>query len=423
MYIQGFEGAWIDHPFWRSRFVLAEPRDLTRVLASGVTGVWIDTIHGLDVAGSEVEDTAASQTWVDEAVSGEPDETSLPPIAFAPAPQTIAPPGPTPAQARLVADTAPCGVQDEMERAAAICIAARGEMLRMFDEVRMGRAIDTGVVRSLVQDITESVVRNSSALISLARLKTADNYTYMHSVAVCALMVSLGRQLQLSPQQVNDAGFAGLVHDIGKALTPQEVLNKPASLTAAEFALIQSHPRQGWQMLTDSGLTHEAALDVCLHHHERLDGTGYPERLAGDQISLMARMGAVCDVYDAITSNRPYKMGWDPAESLSRMAKWTDSHLDARVFQAFVRSLGIYPVGSLVRLNNEKLAVVVEQSQRSLLKPLVKIFYSLRHKERVSPRVVDLSEPQGRLQILSRENPLEWDFPDFNEIWSGRSTA
>ncbi|MDP3521435.1 MAG: HD-GYP domain-containing protein [Hydrogenophaga sp.] len=397
MYIQGFEGSWMDHPFWRNRFVLEEPKDLARVLASGVTGVWIDITLGDDVA------TGAAQAQPDKA----------PPAA-----PVLAEPEPEHESPQATPQT-PCNLRDEMARAASICLSARDEMTRMFAEVRMGRAVDTGVVRELVQDITESVMRNGSAIISLARLKTADNYTYMHSVAVCALMVSLGRQLKLSDSQISDAGFAGLVHDIGKALVPMEVLNKPGRLTDEEFEQVKSHPRQGWQLLKDSGVSNAVALDVCLHHHERMDGAGYPDQLAGDQISLMARMGAVCDVYDAITSNRPYKAGWDPAESLSRMAKWTGGHFDPRVFQAFVRSLGIYPVGSLVKLNNEKLAVVVDQSPRSLLKPIVKVFYSLRHQERLPPQEVDLSAPNTKLQILGREDPADWPFPDLNDIWSG----
>ena len=397
MYIQGFEGSWIDHPFWRSRFVLEEPKDLARVLASGVTGVWIDIALGSDVEPPRVPDADLGAPPPQSPMVEAPAEVAKP---LLPRPQT------------------PISLRDEMARAASICLSAREEMSHMFAEVRMGRAVDTDVVRELVQDITESVMRNGSAIISLARLKTADNYTYMHSVAVCALMVSLGRQLKLSAAQISDAGFAGLVHDIGKAVVPMEVLNKPGRLTDDEFEQVKSHPSKGWQLLKDSGVTNAVALDVCLHHHERMDGAGYPDKLAGDQISLMARMGAVCDVYDAITSNRPYKAGWDPAESLSRMAKWTGGHFDPRVFQAFVRSLGIYPVGSLVKLNNEKLAVVVDQSPRSLLKPIVKVFYSLRHQERLPPQEVDLSAPHSKIQILGREDPADWPFPDLNDIWS-----
>lgn len=349
------------------------------------------------------------------------DEVTAPATEPVADPETLATPAPV-----AVSDgvsQAPVTFQEELARAAKICLAARDEMTRMFTEARMGRAIDTQVVRGLVEDISESVTRQGSALISLARLKNADNYTYMHSVAVCALMVALARQLGLDAEQTRAAGFAGLVHDIGKMAVPTQVLNKPGRLDDAEFALIREHPRRGWELLRQAGANDEAALDVCLHHHERVDGSGYPEHLQGAGLSLMARMGAVCDVYDAITSNRPYKAGWDPAESLSHMAKWTRTHLDEPVFQAFVRSLGIYPVGSLVRLSNEKLAVVTEQSARSLLKPVVTVFFSLRHQERVPPSSLDLSAPGVTVRVMGREDPTRWQFSDLDEIWLGGVAA
>ena len=150
-----------------------------------------------------------------------------------------------------------------------------------------------------------------------------------------------------------------------------------------------------------------------------MDGSGYPEGLGADQISLYAKMGAVCDVYDAITSNRPYKAGWDPSEAIRKMAEWADGHFDPAVFQAFVKSLGIYPVGSLVRLDSGKIAVVVEQSKRSLLKPVVKVFYSTKSGCRIAPRLVDLSAPLCQDGIAGREDPAAWEFPDLTELWSG----
>jgi HD-GYP domain-containing protein (c-di-GMP phosphodiesterase class II) len=142
-------------------------------------------------------------------------------------------------------------------------------------------------------------------------------------------------------------------------------------------------------------------LDACLHHHEKIDGTGYPHRLPAEQITTLARMAAICDVYDAITSDRPYKAGWDPAESLRRMAEWTRDHLDQRLYQAFVKSLGIYPVGSLVRLTSGRLGVVTEPDMR------------------IPPELIDLSAPGCREQIAGREDPARWQFPDLNELWSG----
>lgn len=206
-------------------------------------------------------------------------------------------------------------------------------MLSLFREIRMGNAVSAEDAGKLVEEISSSVMRNPGALISLARLKTADDYTYMHSVAVCALMVSLARQLELDETSIREAGMAGLMHDLGRALMPLEVLNKPGRLTDDEFRIIKRHPVEGHRLLVEGKTASDIVLDMCLHHHEKIDGSGYPDRLASDEISLFARMGAVCDVYDAITSHRPYKAGWDPAESIRKMAEWSTGHFDGRAFR------------------------------------------------------------------------------------------
>jgi HD-GYP domain-containing protein (c-di-GMP phosphodiesterase class II) len=265
------------------------------------------------------------------------------------------------------------------------------------------------------------VSRNPGALISLARLKTADDYTYMHSVAVCAMMVALSKQLGLDEEQTRSAGLAGLMHDLGKAAMPMDVLNKPGKLTDAEFKIIKTHPEEGHRLLLTGSKIDPMMMDVCLHHHEKMDGSGYPKGLKGDEISLFAKMGAVCDVYDAITSNRPYKAGWDPAESLRKMAEWANGHFDRKVFQAFVKSLGIYPVGSLVRLTSGRLGVVVEQTGKSLTTPSVKVFFSTKSNMRIVPVLVDLSVPGTIEKIAGREDPAKWRFADLNELWSGLS--
>jgi putative nucleotidyltransferase with HDIG domain len=393
MFIHDFVGSWVDHPFWRNRFLLDDPEDLRRLQASAVREVWIDTALGVDVS-ADVAVTGDSADG-DDAPSTEITEK-------------LAPSGvPT------------TGSRDaELRRAYRVLQGARDAVADMFRDVRMGRAIDHQVMQAVALEITDSVTRNGGALISLARLKSADDYTYLHSVAVCALMVALARQLGLSEEQTRAAGFAGLLHDVGKVDIPLEILNKPGKLTDEEFAIVREHPRRGWQRLREAGINHEAALDVCLHHHERMDGKGYPDRLAGEAITLLSRMGAVCDVYDAITSNRPYKAGWDPAESLKRMASWK-GHFDMRVFHAFVRSLGIYPTGSLVRLSNHRLAVVIEQNPGQLLKPIVKTVYSLRSQEPLVPECIDLSAPHCQVTIMQREDPAHWNIPQLNAIWSG----
>ena len=392
MHLHHFEAAWIDHPFWRTRFTLSDPADLASIAASSVRECWIDVSQGADV--------------------------TAPPTGPAVAPQRtrgVTRPRTAPPAARRTA-LAPTDLGNELDRAAALCRRSKDAVTSMFNEARLGKAIDAEHCRPLVNDIAESVYRNPGALVSLARLKTADDYSYMHSVAVCALMVSLGRTLGLSESQCKEGGLAGLLHDMGKALMPADILNKPGKLSDEEFAVMRSHPERGHAMLVEGGGASDAVLDVCLHHHEKVDSSGYPHRLAGDAISLFARMGAVCDVYDAITSNRPYKAGWDPAESIARMASW-QGHFDADVFSAFVKSLGIYPTGSLVRLATGRLAVVLEQNAQSLTTPVVKVFFSTQTNLPIEARRLDLAKSNDR--ITGRESRTEWSFPQIEALWCG----
>ena len=312
----------------------------------------------------------------------------------------------------------PTSMSEELQRAAMICAKARHAVVSMFQEVRMGNAISAEAAGELVEEISSSVLRNPGALISLARLKTADDYTYMHSVAVCGLMVSLARQLGLDEKEVREAGMAGLMHDLGKAVMPMAVLNKPGKLTDDEFDVIKSHPVEGHRLLLEGKSASAIVLDVCLHHHEKVDGSGYPDRLTGDAISIFAKMGAVCDVYDAITSNRPYKAGWDPAESIRKMTEWSKDHYDERVFQAFIKSIGIYPVGSLVKLGSSRLAVVVEQSEKSLLTPRVKAFFSTKAQTYIVPELIDLAHPATTEKIVGREDAAKWGIKNLDELWA-----
>ncbi len=387
MYIHELQGAWVDHPFWKRKFILDSQKDLQSLHASVIKAVIIDTAKGLDEEVEQVEITPVKVTPLSEA----PAVTAL--------------------KVKKVSAAA------EMKVAKRAISASKQAVTTMFHDVRLGKVVSAETVMPLVEEISASIDRNKAALISLARLKTQDDYTYMHSVAVCALMTALAKELGLSERAVKQAGLAGLLHDIGKAAMPLGVLNKPGALTDQEFVLIKQHPEKGRQLLMQAGIKDAVVLDVCLHHHEKVDGSGYPEGLTGEAISLFAKMGAVCDVYDAVTSNRPYKIGWEPSVSLKRMAQW-QGHFDEDVFKAFVKSVGIYPVGSVVLLKSKRLAVVVDQSEKSLLKPVVKIFFSTQSKMRIPVEIVDLSKPSVNDEIARLETAEAWGIDHVDELWT-----
>ncbi len=397
MYIHEFCGSWYDHPFWHNAFVLDKPEDLREILSTGIKEVWIDIGKGLDVESGEGGKS-------EKAVAAEINDT----LARADAGSKIA----------HHADIA-----QEAARAVKICAQSKQAVTSMFKEARMGKALNASDALPVVEEITTSVIRNPGALISLARLKDKDNYTYMHSVAVCALMVSLARQLGLDEEQTRQAGLAGLMHDIGKTMAPLEIINKPGKLTEAEFQIMKNHPIDGHIILLESEGISDIARHVCLRHHEKVDGSGYPDKLADGKIDLYAKMAAICDVYDAITSIRAYKGGWEPAQSIRKMAEWSHGHFDWRIFEAFVRSMGIYPVGSLVRLASDRLGVVIGQSEQSLLTPKVKIFFSIKSNMRITPEILDLSKPFCKDRIVSHEDPAAWDISDIQELWSDVSAA
>jgi HD-GYP domain-containing protein (c-di-GMP phosphodiesterase class II) len=401
MHLHALEGAWIDHPFWKTRFVIADMADLRKLSSSNVREVWIDPTKGLDVAVAYAPDDVAKVPPVlPAAVAAATQPHSLatasapPPAAQGPHRQSMA---------------------DELHEAAAICGRGKQAVMSMFKEARLGHAVDAEGCLPLVEEISSSVLRNPGAMVSLARLKTQDEYSYMHSVAVCALMVALGREVGMGEDECRSAGLAGLMHDLGKAVMPLDVLNKPGKLTEEEFTVMRSHPERGHALLLEGRGASAEVLDVCLHHHERVDGTGYPHKLSGDAISRIAKMGAICDVYDAITSNRPYKQGWDPAESIARMASWK-GHFDPDLFRSFVKSLGIYPVGSLVRLESGRLAVVTEQNPTALTAPQVRIFFSAKSNMPVPTLKLDLST--GADRIVGRESAATWGFKQLDALWT-----
>ena len=392
MYLESLPGSWLTNPFWKTSRLLSTTEEIDLVCRSGVRHVVIDTAKGLDVAPQETGMPLAKQA-----------DPSPPALATKPASR--------PAPAKVA-------VEQELKVAAQVIARSKAAVTSMLNDVRMGKAVDLSVSAMVIDDISESITRNTTALVSLVRLKNQHDYTYMHSVAVCALMIALAKRMNLAPEAVRQAGAAGLLHDIGKMTVPSAILNKPGKLSDDEFDTVKQHPQAGYDLLTQAGGVGQIAMDVCLHHHEKFDGSGYPHGLKGEQISLYARMGAICDVYDAITSDRAYRQGWPAAEAIKKMASWCDTHFDPDLFRAFVKSVGIYPVGTLVRLRSGRLGVVIEQSEASLLTPRVRIFFSTRSNTHLPPVVIDLGLPGEAEQIVKSEDPAQWNFIDINRYWA-----
>ncbi|MEP9358685.1 HD-GYP domain-containing protein [Sphingomonas sp. KR3-1] len=312
---------------------------------------------------------------------------------------------------RLHINARPGSLAQERDRAREIVGLARDTVTETFSDIRFGRKLQAAKLEPIVAAIAASVNRSPTALPSVTRIKLHHEYTYLHSVAVCGLMIALGNELRLSHELTQEIGLAGLLHDIGKARIDADLLDKNGPLDLEEYALVQAHTLRGYELLRDSGIESEIALDVCLHHHERIDGGGYPSGISQETLSIHARMGAVCDVYDAVTSNRPYKPSWSPGAALDWMMS-TSGHFDPRVLRTFRTLLGVFPVGSLVLLESQRLAVVLDEPAESPTSPDVCVFLDAATRQQLAPMRASTRSDA----ILGLEVAANWGLADFEPI-------
>ncbi|MBL4834528.1 MAG: HD-GYP domain-containing protein [Pseudomonas sp.] len=411
MFIHQFCGSWIDHPFWSKQLRITDDATLRRIRSSGIHEIIIDTERGVDVAG--VDSLGVNSPGLDSLGVNSLNEPPL--VVEHPATDSSQLPQVS-TDTQVPVPTPACSVFDEISRAGELVARGKRDVIRMFADVRMGRAVESENIQALVSDMSDSLMRNAHALLGMVRIKRSDEYTYLHSVAVAALMMALSRSHGCDEQTIKLAGMAGLLHDLGKVAMPDYILNKPGKLTEAEFDVMRGHPKAGAKLLQALTDMPAEVIDACLHHHEKIDGNGYPDKLVGDEISLITRMAAICDVYDAITSNRPYHKGDDPSITLSRMAKWP-GHFDAALFQLFVRTLGIYPIGSLVRLSSDRLAIVIEQNSGALLRPRLRVFFSVSQRQWIAPEILDLAIDGSDVAIIGREEPEAWGLSGLDRLW------
>jgi len=380
MYVHDVNCSWMDHPFASSHFPVKDEKRVGEIRALGVRELYIDTGKGLDVEDAATEEDirweiGASMAKIASETQAEPQRVAL---------------------AR------------EMEHARKLHGEASRVVRGMLNDIRLGRQIEMDQVEPLVEQMVDSIFRNQDALLPLARLKEHDNYTFQHSVSVCALLVSFARGLGLERQIIKEIAIGGLLHDVGKAKVPDEILNKPAKLTEAEFTKMKSHVVQSIVILQNTPGISQIALDVAGQHHERYDGTGYPNKLRGEEISLYGRMGAIVDVYDAITSNRVYHKGMAPTTALGRLLEWSKYHFDPALVRAYVKSIGIYPTGSLVRLESGRLGVVREQHADKMLQPKVLVIYHGEKRYYLQPEEIDLAWSGCQDRISGHEDYADW---------------
>ncbi|KQM31010.1 hypothetical protein ASF03_18715 [Rhizobium sp. Leaf68] len=272
MFIEAIDGNWKGQRFWRSRFLLASPEEADALRASRVEWVVINTEKGTDVAFADVKARCPS------------------------------------AEAQLT-------------RALKTVEQSKPLIKSIFEDARDGNSLPIDVAMQVVDDIEACMRDSSQALIQVTRLKARDEYTFLHSIAVAALMIHFGRSIKMTDATVKELALGGLLHDVGKMKIPPEILQKSGPLTDAEMITVRQHPQNSFEILSRHGNISEAVLDICLHHHERTDGKGYRDGLLGEEIRPQVRIASICDVYDALTSRRAYKKAWTSDDAVKFMLK------------------------------------------------------------------------------------------------------
>ena len=290
---------------------------------------------------------------------------------------------------KILAPIKSVSLEKELNRATKLHQQGKDIQKLLLENVQKETPFDTSIPKAFSNKLVESVDRNPDALLCLTKIREKDDYLLEHSLNVAILLANFGKYLGMSEEEMQDLSYAGFLHDLGKIKIPDEILHKPGRLTESEMEVMKGHVKHGVEYLETMNIA-APLVQAISEHHERLDGLGYPAGKQGDAISKAGRMLAIADMYDALTADRVYKPGMSSQKAFSILMSDAPFRLDKALVQQFIMCLGVYPVGSLVLLSNERLAMVLEQKD-SPLTPLVKVFYSVRNSHYLTPRDIDLS--------------------------------
>lgn len=385
MYVHDLNCGWLDHPFATQRFKVQSPTVVGKIQSLGIRDLYIDTARGLDVASAPTASEASRARQADlERLADDAARAALKPVKIS--------------------------ALEERDRAARLQDEARRVATDLMQNVRLGKQIEVARVEPVVGEMVDSIFRNKDALISLGRIREADHYTFQHSVNLCVLMVAFAKALDIDRDTIARIGVGAMLHDVGKMKVPEEILNKPGKLTDEEFGVMRGHVNIGANLLAEYPGIDPIAVAVAYEHHERWDGTGYPRKLKGEEITRYGQMAAIVDVYDAITSERCYHRGMHPTDALGRMLEWSKHHFSPLLTQQFIQCVGIYPVGTVVRLESGRLGVVVEAGETNMLTPVVRVVYDTRKRRYLTPRDIDLARVSDTRpdRIVGHEESDKW---------------
>ncbi|MBI5855801.1 MAG: HD-GYP domain-containing protein [Nitrospirae bacterium] len=406
MHVVGLDISWLRTPFLRSRWKVSDPSQIETLKACGARFVDVEVEQADESAQPSPEEETAKEDLKSESRSAGEEcptnpsgpktsvEEELPRASETHRTVEVKPPQGRSAKAHHPTSppVPPTSLDEELPQARETHTAAKNIIAKVMGDVRLGREINTEAAAQVVDNMIDSMLHNPDALISMSRLKSYDEYTFFHSVNTAILALGLGRHMGMSRDALYLLGLGVFLHDVGKMKVPLEILNKPDRLTNQEYEIIKQHALRGAELLTETKGLREAAIRPALEHHERINGTGYPFGRKQEELSLFGMIGAVTDIYDAITTDRVYHKAMPPHEALQYLYQVAQrGHVQAELVARFVRCIGVYPVGSCVRLNTNELGVVERLSHKRPLEPTLLLVRDAQETVIAPPRVLDLA--------------------------------
>ena len=301
-------------------------------------------------------------------------------------------------------------VEREMEKAKAAQRGTQATVREVLHCVRANKTLDANSVEQAVTGMTESVLRNPDALLLFSRLREKGDYLQSHALDTAVYMTSFGRFLELSVEQISLLGYVGLMQDVGKLRVPDEILRKRERLTPAETEAARAHVQHAVDILRDTkGLPPELA-ELAALHHERRDGSGYPNGLKGAEIGMIGSIAAIADIFDALTAERPYANPVSPSTALSMLYKWRVTLFDSALVEQFIRFIGIFPLGSVVEFNSGEIGIVIAQNTQKRLHPRVMVIRDASGAELKPQKLLDLARAPktGRGEPYRIKRTLEY---------------
>lgn len=391
MFVHKMDGGWFDHPFWKGNFLIEDEKRLELLRSSKLRGVVIDTSKGKDVRATVAPANAAA---------------GAPRVAGNDRIRAI-----SQRSKHEAAPLMPVSIERELHVAQAIADKAKENLQRVFLAARLGRALNVKAIEPVVNDILSSVRRNPQAFSSLMRCKLKNQQMFRHALGVSALMISLARKMKLPAADIHNCGLAGLLLDIGVSYLPQTIDPPHGDFRNADPGIWRQHVMLGYRALDNDDDMPQMVLDAVLQHHERIDGGGFPKGLEGHKIARIARMAAICDTFEFLLSTTSTVAPLDPAAAIAQMNTMTGA-FDEEILHQFIESVGLYPVGAFVRLQSDRLAMVIDEDHRDHTLPVVQAFYCFASAQKIKPHRVELAGSEETDRILEIADVDGLNLPD-----------